>query len=263
MEMSQLAELYRDQPGRRAFQAYAIHVLTPLLAQVGWTARPDDGANIKRLRSSLLRTLGYLEDDSVVGQARRRFAHFLQNPDSLTGDLRADVLDIVAMHADQPTWEHLHRLARTAPSATQKDRYYVLLGSAHDPALARRALDLTLTQEPEITIRPDIIRSVAVYQPDLAFDFAVAHLEAVNAWLEYDSRSQFEARLLSTGQNVAVIDRLKIYATAHIPPSARRPAEVAAAMIRYRDRARREALPQVDHWLQAPSLRVARVGAGL
>jgi aminopeptidase N len=250
-QMSVLAELYRDLPGSRAFQAYAIQVLTPLLAQVGWTARPNEGANLKRLRSSLLRTLGYLEEPGVVRQARQRFSEFLQNPDSLTEDLRADVLNIVAIHADQPTWEQLHLLARTAPSATEKDRYYVLLGSAHDPTLARRALDLTLTQEPEVTTRPDIIRSVSVYHPDAAFDFAVAHLQAVNDWLEVDSRSQFEVRLLATGHSAASIDKLNTYATAHIPPGARRPAEVAAATIRYRDRARREALPQIDHWLQA------------
>ncbi len=250
-EMSVLAELYRDLPGNRPFQAYAIQVLTPLLAQVGWTARPKESTNLKRLRSSLLRTLGYLEDAGVVNQARQRFSRFLHNPDSLTGDLRADVLNIVAMQADQPTWEQLHSLARAAPSATEKNRYYLLLGSARDPALARRALDLTLTQEPEVTTRPDIIRSVSAYHPDMAFDFAVAHLEAVDAWLEVDSRSQFEARLLSTGQNAASIDKLKAFATAHIPPNDRRPAEVAAAVIGYRVRARREALPQVDHWLQA------------
>jgi aminopeptidase N len=250
-QLAAIAELYRDLPGRRAFQAYAINILTPLLAQVDWTVRPDESTNIRLLRSSLLRTLGYLEDPSVVGKARQLFAHFLQNPDSLTGDLRADVLSIVAMDADRATWEQLHNLARNAPSATEKDRYFALLGSVHDPVLARRALDLTLTQEPETTTRPDIVRSVALYYPDMAFDFALAHLETVNAWLEVDSRSQFEVGLLSRGENAASIDKLKGYANAHIPPSARRPVEVAAALIGYRVRARRDALPQVDHWLQA------------
>ncbi len=251
MQLAAIAELYRDLPGRRAFQAYAINVLTPLLAQVDWTVRPDESTNVRLLRSSLLRTLGYLDDPSVVGKARQLFAHFLQNPDSLTGDLRADVLSILAMHADKATWEQLHNLAHAAPSETEKDRYFALLGSVHDPVLARHALDLTLTPEPETTIRPDILRSVAIYYPDIAFDFAVAHLATVNTWLEVDSRSQFEVRLLSRGQNAASIDKLKGYAKAHIPPSARRPAEVAAALIGYRVRARRDALPQVDHWLQA------------
>ena len=48
--------------------------------------------------------------------------------------------------------------------------------------------DEDLTQEPETTIRPDILRSVAVYYPDMAFDFTVAHLATVNTWLEVDSR---------------------------------------------------------------------------
>src|SRR4029077_10586216 len=128
--------------------------------------------------------------------------------------------------------------------------YYALLGSANDPILARRALDLTLTQEPEITVRPEILRSVAIGHPDLAFDFAVAHLEAVNSWLEVDSRTQFEVSLLARSQSAGSIDKLNAYAAAHIPPGARRPAAVAAASIRFRVRARREMLPQVDRWLQ-------------
>jgi aminopeptidase N len=158
----------------------------------------------------------------------------------------------VATHADEQTWEQLHTLARTAHSATEKQRYFTLLGRARDRVLAQRALDLTLTQEVDITTRPELIRTVSLYYPELAFDFAVAHLAEVNGWLEVDSRTQFEANLISSAQTPAAIDKLKGYARAHIPGNARRTADVAAALIDYRIRARRDAIPRVDHWLQAP-----------
>ena len=104
----------------------------------------------------------------------------------------------VAAHADAATWEQLHVLAKNAPSSLEKHQFYTLLGSAHDRALAERALDLTLTDEASVTMRPAVVDSVSEYYPQMAFDFTETHLDAINAMLEPDSRNEFAPRLAQT-----------------------------------------------------------------
>ncbi len=249
--LATLVALYRDLPGQGAYQAYARQVLAPLFARVGWTPAVGEAAEVKLLRAALLQTLSDLGDPGVIGRARELFSQYLGNADSLPADTRNTVLMIVATQADASLWEQLHTLARSASSATETQRFYLLLGAAHDPALAQRALNLALTGETDITTRPEIIRSVAGYHPDMAFDFAAAHPQQVNDWLEPDSRAEFAVRLLTRSYSPAALDKLKSYAAAHIPASATRPAEAAAARVAYTIKLRRDALPQVDRWLQS------------
>ena len=65
-----------------------------------------------------------------------------------------------------------------------------LLSSAKDPALARRALELALTDEAGATTGASMIGDVAGEHPDLAFDFALAHREQVEKKIDATSRSR-------------------------------------------------------------------------
>ena len=251
-QLAGLARLYRGLPGKPAFDAFARGVLQPLLAQVGWTPGANESGNTTLLRTELLTDLGaQFDDPAVIAKARELFSAWVRNPGSLTADLRSPVLAVVAMHADATTWEQIHQLAKRTHEPAEKEQLYATLGQAQDPALTQRALDLVLTDEIEITERPNVISAVADWYPDLAFDFAVAHLATVNSWLEPDSRNQYEAHLLSGSVALDAVAKLKAYAAAHIPPNARRPALAAQAAIAYRVRVRRERIPDVDRWLQS------------
>ena len=249
-QIAGLDALYRDLPGRAAFRDYGLHVLQPLFAAVGWTPKAGEDANVPLLRSELLAALSQLDDPSVIAAARRRFAAFLKNPASLTGDLRSSVLSIVAAHADAATWDQLHTLAMNARSSLEKRQYYRLLGSAHDRALASHALDIVLTGEAPVTVRPAIVASVAVYYPEMALDFAAAHVDAINVALEPDSRNEFAPELAANSHDPAIIPKLQAYAAAHIPATARRPTVKAEAAIGYAAMVRAKRLPEIDAWLR-------------
>jgi len=249
-QIASLDELFRDLPGRAAFRAYGLGVLRPLFAKVGWTAKPGEDTNIALLRSDLLEALNELDDPAVIAAARKRFAVFLTKPESLTGDLRNNVLEIVAAHADAATWDQLHSLAKGASSSLEKRQFYLLLGHAHDRALAQRALELALGDEAPITLRPAFVDSVARYFPELAFDFAVAHADAINAMLEPDSRNEFVPRLVEGSYDPATIAKLDAYAEAHIPATARQETVKAKASIAYAVMVRDKRLPEVDAWLK-------------
>jgi len=261
--LADLGLLYAGLPGNAAFSAFARGLLQRWLAHTGWTEATNESGNTRLLRTGLLQALGNVFDDpAVIAKSRDLFRTWRGRPDSLSADLRATVLDIVAVHADEQTWEQLHTLARNTPNPVEQADFYALLGRARDPRLAQQALDLTLTDEPAVTVRPDMISAVSSWHPELAFDFTVAHLAVVNTWLEPDSRTQYEAGLLSAAHHgwtslpgaldPAYAARLRAYAATHIDAGARRPVDAAAARIAFIDVQRRQRLPEIDRWLAQP-----------
>ncbi|MGH7783919.1 MAG: ERAP1-like C-terminal domain-containing protein, partial [Candidatus Binatia bacterium] len=188
-------------------------------------------------------------DEAIIAEAKKRFAEYVKNPSSLAADMRRNVLDVVAFNADAQIWDQLHALAKTTNDTMQKTEYYTLLGLAQDKALAQKALDLALTEEAPITVRPTIAAAVSNWYPEMAFDFVVAHLDRFNAMLEPDSRNQFEVRLAGNSYEPSMIPKVRAYAQQHIPPTARQSAVKAEAAIAYYAQIRAKHLQDIDRWL--------------
>jgi aminopeptidase N len=241
--------LYDGLPTQKGFRAFARELLAPLFAKAGWDAKPGEDQNIVLLRATLLEALNRLEDPGVIAEARKRFAAFLKDPAHTAPETRRSMLAIVARHADAATWEKLHQLAKEEKNTLAKRELYELLGSVLDPALAKRALALTLTDELPVTTRPSVVRSVADDHPELAFDFANAHLALVTQWLEADSRNQFVPNLATSSTDPKMADKVKAFAKAHIPETARRDSVKVESAIGFQSEVRTKRLKDIDHWL--------------
>ncbi|HTV53051.1 MAG TPA: M1 family metallopeptidase [Steroidobacteraceae bacterium] len=253
--------LYAELPQRARFQAFGRHVLAPLLAAIGYTARPRESEDTPPLRESLYGSLGELADPEVLGYARERFAAYRHNPRALVGEEWRNVLTVVAEQADPTSWEELHQLARGTRDTLARETLYRLLASAANASLARQALALALSDEVAETLRPTLISIVAVRHPQAAFDFALAHLDAVMASVEPDSRSSFMPELASHGSDPALARELEAYAAAHIPASARESTVQAQAQITFQAQVRTQRLPEIAEWLQAHAPAAARAQA--
>ncbi|HET7176810.1 MAG TPA: M1 family metallopeptidase [Gammaproteobacteria bacterium] len=241
--------IYEGLPGQTAFQAYCRSLLDPVLAKLGWTAKPGEDQNVTLLRNDLLTGLGEFNDPAVISEARTRFAAYLKDPASLPPDLRHDVLDIVADHADAATWDELHGLAKGAKSNLEQSELYSLLGSAHDSDLAGRALALVLTDEAPVTLRPSIVAAVSHYYPDMAVDFVATHAAVFDTLIEPTGRMTYVPALASQARDPGMIPKLDAYADQHIPADARRGVVRAEATIRETAEVREKRLPDVDAWL--------------
>jgi aminopeptidase N len=244
-----VSELYDGLPGQAAFKAFGRRVLEPLFVKVGWTGKPDEAQNVTLARADLLSALSELDDANVIAEAQRRFQDYVQNPSSLSPELRRSVLDIVALHADAGTWDQLHALAKNAKSALEKQELYVLLGHARDKTLAQKALALAGTDEPPLTNRPSMIKAVSARFPDMAIDYASAHWNEVTVSLEPDSRSEYVPDLADNSRDLATLPKLHAFAAAHIPADAQGDVRKADASIRFYARIRAEHLPELDRWL--------------
>jgi aminopeptidase N len=243
-------ELYgSDDARKKKFAAYAISRLAPVMAKVGWSAAADEPEPVAKLREQLIGTLSRLDDPGVIAEARRRYAAQSGDPSAVPAPLRKIIYAVVAEHADAATWDELHAAVQAEKTPLVKSELYDLLASADDPALAKRALELALTDEPGATDSPAMIAHVAVTHPELAFDFALGHLAQVNQRVNITSRSTYFPRLASHGSSEAMIVKLDAYARANLAASSRRDADTAAAGIRNRMKVKAQRLPAIDAWL--------------
>ncbi len=236
---------------QQAFGRYAIERLAPMMEQTGWEARPGEASSVATLRGQLITILGDMGEAGVLAEARRRYAASEQAGEqaAMPAPLRRAILGVVAQHADAATWEQLHARARAEKTPLVKNQLYDLLAASDDVALAQRALALALTDEPGVTNSPAMISRVARTHPELAFDFALAHLEQVNARIDASSRSRYFPRLAAASAQPQMIAKLQAYAQANLPDSARGDADSAVAGIGYRIKLRAERLPAIDAWL--------------
>ncbi len=240
-----------DAARRATLRAFAIVRLAPVFAQIGWTAKPGEPDPVTNLRSDLIETLGALGDPTVINEVRRRYAAQSSDPTAVPPALRKTIIAVVARHADAATWDQLHAAALAEKTPLVRDDLYAYLSTTEDAALARRALALALTDEPGATISPEMIAEVSRLHPTLAFDFAMAHLAAVDTKVDGSSRSGYYPELGSRSLDPAMMGKIKAYADAHIAKGSRRDADTAIANVAYRIKVRNERLPAVDAWLKA------------
>jgi len=247
-ELSALGRIYRSGEGER-YRAYGRLRLNPVLDRLGWDPRPGEGDNVPGLRDDVIRALSDLDDSDVRAEARRRFHANLAKPGALQGALEQTVQSVVARHADARDWDELHVLARKATSTSERNRLYRLLGSTKDAALADRALQLALSEEPPTTTAPAIISAVSALFPDKAFDFAMAHRPKVEAMLEPTSRGGYFARLGQGSRDKEMIDKLEAYSRT-LPASSRSEVKKAVSEVRHRREFSQRWLADVDRWLK-------------
>jgi len=239
-----------DDARQAAFRKYALSRLSPKFEQLGWDNREGDSATTRQLRSSLIGILSGLGDDKVIAEARRRFTASLADPSALSPDLRRTVLGIVARNADAATWDRLHKLAQEEKSSMIRDQYYGLLAAPKDKALAQRALEMALTDEPGATNSAGMIARVGYEHPDMAFDFAVAHRAQVDALVDSTSRARYYPGLGAAATDLKMVDKIKAFAEQHIAPTSRRDAETVVSGIQTRVKLQQQRKPQIDAWLK-------------
>jgi aminopeptidase N len=162
----------RGTPGHDAFVAWARTLVKPVTARMGAAPAAGETAGVQRLRRSLAAHLGGWGDPAVVADARRRFAAFVLDRNSLAPDEQATVLTIVAQNADAATFDQLHAIAKGARNETEVRRFYPILMRVRDPQLAAQAAAIALS--PEIPPQADVLRlglvlALAGEHPQLAW----------------------------------------------------------------------------------------------
>jgi aminopeptidase N len=247
-----LNRLARDRAERPALQAYARARLRPVFDRLGWEGSGSGDDDTTLLRASLIWALGEFGDQDILAEAKRRFAGFLQDPNSLPNALRDAVTHLVGITADRPTYDTLLALARKSTVTNERVRYYYAAASARDPALAADTLALTLTNELPDTIVSGLIGTVAASgeQPDLAWAFVQKNFDTLLARQGPSFRDQFVPNFMTNFTDDAHAAELKAFAPAQSTGGGRVMVARALESIAISADLKARALPPVDAWIK-------------
>ncbi|WOH65421.1 M1 family metallopeptidase [Bradyrhizobium sp. BWA-3-5] len=249
---SSLNRLSRERTERPALQRYARAKLRPVLDRLGWNGSGSGDDDDTLLRSSLIWTLGDLGDEDVIAEARRRFAGFLGDPQSLPNALRDAVTHVTGVTADRATYDALLALARKSTVTSERTRYYLAAASGRDPALARATLALTLTDEVPGTIVTGMINSVGFSgeQPGLAWEFLQKNYDALFAKQGPQFRDQFVANFMTNFSDESRATELAAFAPAQATSGGRVMAGRARETIAISADLKARALPAIEVWIR-------------
>jgi len=247
---STLNRLSRDRAERPAVQRYARAKLHQVFDRLGWDGSGSGDDDNTLLRASLIWTLGEFGDEDILAEAKRRFAGFLQNPESLPSALRDAVTHLVGVTADRAAYDTLLALARKSTVTNERVRYYLAAASARDAELARATLALSLTDEVPGTIVTGLIGSVAGAgeQPDLAWEFVQRNFDVLLARQGSQFRDQFVANFMTNFSDEAHAAQLASFAPAQVTSGGRVMTARALETIAISADLKARALPSVDAW---------------
>jgi aminopeptidase N len=245
--------LIAGQPEREQFQKYARSILRPSFEQVGWEPKDGEPARIALLRASLINALGDLNDEEVVAGSRERFQRFLADSPSLAPDLRARVFAVVGRYADEATWNKLHELGLKTTSIEEKQNYYDAIACAIDPKLAARTLEISLGDELPTSRAIYLVSKVARQseRPDIAWQFAKAHMKQLLAKTDALAAYSYGAGLFTFFSDTARISELDAYAKSDLPPAAARHVTKAIDEVGFRAEFKPRLAKQIANWISA------------
>ena len=244
-------EVMKGSADLPAYRKRAAAILKPLFARTGWEAQPGEANSVALLRATLIPTLGHLGDAGILSDAARYAEASFAPNSTVSGAIREAALQIWAYQADEARWNSLHERARTEAGPVARLQYYSLLGSARDPKLAQKALEIALTDEAPVPMRASIISAVSGNHPEMAFDWAVAHADQVNVLLEQSSKTSFIPELASESSDRALAARVQAFALKAIAPAARGDANASISRINYLADLRGRLAPAIGAWIKA------------
>ncbi|QQG39767.1 MAG: M1 family metallopeptidase [Candidatus Aenigmatarchaeota archaeon] len=139
--------LYRMTSGelREKIKRRAARFCGRAFERLGWDAKKGEPENHALLRTSLLLSLGMMDDEATLREARARFARFLKDRSSLNPNLRRAVYALTAWKGNADTYATFVRLYENEQNPEEKRRFLATLAYFSDPELVEKSLAYALT----------------------------------------------------------------------------------------------------------------------
>ena len=247
---------YADGAPREAFHHFVLGVLEPVAARVGAHGAPGEAANMEILRGRLQETQGRLGDAAVIAHARERF-----DARAGTAAEQRTALNIVAAHADAKTFDALLARGRELADPLEKIHLFRALAGVADPALARRMVDIALSDQVPAGSNESLLLGVARWHPDMVWEVLSPRLEDSQLPFSRTQRWQIAGHIAAYSSDPQRVADLEAYESRSVPPEARKPFLESVAAVRRNQRIVSRVLPEVDRRIASRSSGLARKSA--
>jgi len=256
--------LEQGQPERESYHRYICSLFGPKLQALGWQEKPEEDSEAHQMRAMLIETLGFFGDRDVIDEAFKRFEMYLQNPATLTPNLRTPVLLIVGRYSSDITYAQL--LSRIPQALTQEERRLLLqaISIALDPELVRKTLTYLLTDSEPPGAAALAIENLAAQgeHPEIAWEFAKKHFDEMQGRFGAARRDRLVSACARGFADERHANDLVDFFKENLPGDAILSAEKTAELIRFRAKLKARELPVIDKWIEGKSGNVARRGDG-
>ncbi len=114
-------------------------------AQLGWSAKPGEDADIGLLRANLVQFVAVTGEDKTLQQEARRLADsWLENRTGVDPNMLGAVLSTAAHNGDRALFDTMLQALKTTQDQHQRGLLIGALGSFRNPQIAETAIDLVL-----------------------------------------------------------------------------------------------------------------------
>ncbi|HEY1231234.1 MAG TPA: ERAP1-like C-terminal domain-containing protein, partial [Ramlibacter sp.] len=215
-----LYNLARGEPEQALIGRFLVEFASPKMKELGWDEKPGETGEDKRLRALLAMALAQAGDTEAIGQARQRFARYQADPASVSPSMVEFVLRTAGRYADATTWEALARRTHETTSTEERNRLARALTSVRDPALAERTLALAVSPDMPPSLAEHLVADVGREHTAQAWQFAVAHREALLKNLNALAVDHAFADVVGGSANRADADMMEDYVRKNFCPDA-------------------------------------------
>jgi len=243
--LDELDKHYADGRAKVAFRRFALALLAPLAARLGPTGPESEPSNRAILRGALDQARGKLGDAAVVTLARRRFETGDGTPQE-----RRTALAVTASHADARTFEDLLGRATRATDPLEKQRFLQALAGVTDPALARRMVDVALSDVVPAGSGRQILEILAREHPDMVWETVAPRLDDPGLPFDPSERWSLAGTIAGESSDPRRVADLEAYEARSVPAEVRKPFLTAISAVRRNERFRSTVLPELDAWIR-------------
>jgi aminopeptidase N len=242
----QLDRRYVDGPQRAAFRGWVLRRLIPVAERIGTTVSAGEPSNVQILRGELRESAGRLGDGAVTSRAGEQ----LKTGAGTAAEQRTAV-NVVAAQADAGTFDALLARARQTTDPLEKAHLFHALAGVTDPALARRMVDIALTDQVPAGSNDRLLGELAKRHPDMVWDTLAPRLDDPQLPFSRTQRWSLAGEIAAYSSEPGRIADLEAYEARSVPPEARKPFLESVAAIRRNQRIVTRVLPEIDRWIAA------------
>ena len=216
-------QLLRSGPLADALDAHACASLGRAFSTLGWQENNSDSDIARSLRGNLIAALGGCGDTAVLRESRKRFAAFLVNANTMTGDVASGVLRAIGARATANDLEQLVALVASGKFAALEWPLSVAISSARDPSVAKLALALAVTDRLPRAMAQRMVGRVAAsgLHDGLAWQFTQDNLQALFDRNTSSGRPYVLAASLRGSRDMRLASAVKAQAEQTLAPDAR------------------------------------------
>jgi alanyl aminopeptidase len=177
------------EPLLTKYQRYISDLYKARAEQLGWKDRPGEDDESSLLRPAVVRVVtNHGEDPTFIGQAKTLALAWLDDHKAVDPDMLDVVLVAAARHGDRALFDRMLAQAKKETDEDVRGTLLGALGSFRDPAIAKTAMTIVLTDEFDNSESINILFTARRFPEtrEFAYDFVKQNWEALIAKLPTD-----------------------------------------------------------------------------